>query len=76
MKQRASGYLEEYKGSKSNFIPSIWKAFRDGRLDHNFIRKTVINCFNSNDQDAIILGALLLQLDNDDIGELLSNKLA
>ena len=44
------------------------------RIDHNQIRKAVINCFKSHDKRAVVLGSLLLQLDNDEINELVKDK--
>lgn len=75
LRTQVSGYLDEYKNTRGKFISSIKKAFHQGKLDHNYIRKAVIECFEQHDKNAILFGSLLLQLDNDEIRELLHEKI-
>ena len=76
LRTQVSGYLDQNKNKRGNlFISSIKKAFQEGKLDHNSIRKAVIDCFKKQDKNAILFGSLLLQLDNDEIRELLREKM-
>jgi len=76
VKTTVSGYLEENKNNHSNaFIQFIQKAFNEGNLDHNKIRRGVLQCFQAQDKTAVFVGSLLLQLDNHEINELLNETL-
>ncbi|WP_207428068.1 hypothetical protein [Pedobacter sp. SYSU D00535] len=77
VKTQVSGYLEENKNKRGNrFIQYIKRAYFEGKLDHNHIRKAVIDCFKRHDKHAILMGSMLLQLDNDEINELLNDKMS
>jgi|GEM_PF-1005542 len=76
IKNEVSNYIDAHFNVKEHhFFEAIKKALHQGKLDSNFIRKAVINCFESNDKQGIILGSLLLQLDPEDVHSLLAEKL-
>lgn len=76
VKNTVSGYLEEHKNNKTNaFIEYIKHAFKEGKLDHNHIRRAVLQRFQAQDKTAVFFGSLLLQLDKHEIHELLNEKL-
>lgn len=76
VKNTVSGYLEEHKNNRSNaFVEFIKRTFKEGKLDHNQIRRAVLQRFKAQDKAAVFFGSLLLQLDNDEIHELLNEKL-
>jgi hypothetical protein len=63
------------KGKNDNFIKSLRSALFEGRLDHNHIRKIILNISKAHDLNAVLLGSLLLQLDNDEIIALMKDYL-
>lgn len=76
VKNTVSGYLEEHKNNRSNaFVEFIKRTFKEGKLDHNQIRRAVLQRFQAQDKNAVFFGSLLLQLDNKEIHELLNEKL-
>jgi hypothetical protein len=76
VKNTVSGYLEQQKDNGGNpFINFIKTSFREGRLDHNQIRRAVLQRFQAQDKTAVFFGSLLLQLDNKEIHDLLNEKL-
>ena len=76
VKNTVSGYLEEHKNNRSNaFVEFIKRTFNEGKLDHNQIRRAVLQRFHAQDKTAVFFGSLLLQLDNKEIHELLNEKL-
>jgi hypothetical protein len=76
VKNTVSGYIEENKNNRGNaFIQFIKKAFKEGSLDHNKIRRAVLQRVQAQDKTAVYVGSLLLQLDNKEINELLNDKL-
>jgi hypothetical protein len=71
-----SGYIEENKNNGGNhFIQFIKQAFLEGNLDHNKIRRAVLQRFKEQDKTGVIVGSLLLQMDSKEINELLNEKL-
>lgn len=76
VKTTISGYLDEHKNNRTNsFIDYIQQTFKEGKLDHNKIRRAVLQHFQAQDKTAVFFGSLLLQLNNDEINELLNEKL-
>ena len=76
VRNTVSGYLEEHKNNAGNaFIEFIKRSFKDGKLDHNQIRRAVLQRFQAQDKSAVFFGSLLLQLDNKELHELLTEKL-
>jgi hypothetical protein len=75
-KNTVSKYLEEHKNNPSNsFLGYIKKTFQEGKLDHNIIRRAVLNHLQAQDKTSVFFGSLLLQLDNKEIHDLLNEKL-
>jgi hypothetical protein len=71
-----STYLEEHKNNGGNaFIEFIKRTFREGKLDRNQIRRGILQRLQAQDKTAVFFGSLLLQLDNKEMQELLSEKL-
>ncbi|MBC7915447.1 MAG: hypothetical protein H7Y07_15150 [Pyrinomonadaceae bacterium] len=76
VKNAVSGYLEENKNNRANaFVQAIKQAFKEGNLDHNKIRRAVLQRFQAQDKTAVFVGSLLLQLDHKEINEILNEKL-
>ena len=78
VRSQVTAYLgqgRKRKGKNDNFIKSLRIAFCEGRLDHNQIRKIVLNISKAHDLNAVLLGSLLLQLDNDEIIALMKDCL-
>lgn len=73
-----SEYVREH-GENSNglrdFIDYLKQSFREGKLNHNSIRKVVLQRFEAKDQPAVFLGSLLLQMDNKDIYTVVNEQL-
>jgi hypothetical protein len=75
-KYTVSKYIEEHKNNPGNsFLGYIRKTFEEGKLDHNIIRRAVLNRLQAKDKTSVFFGSLLLQLDNKEIHELLNEKL-
>lgn len=71
-----SEYLEEQKdNSLSEFISLLKQYFKEGKLDHNCIRKVVLQRFEAKDKPAVFLGSLLLQMDNKEIYSIINEEL-
>lgn len=76
VKTTASGYLEEHKYNRANtFIEYLKQTFEKGNLDHNKIRRAVLRHFEVDDKSAVFFGSLLLQMSNQELNELLNEKL-
>lgn len=76
VKTTASGYLEEQRDNQANtFIEYLKRTFEEGTLDHNRIRRAVLQHFQAQDKSAVFFGSLLLQMDNKELNELLNEKL-
>ncbi|MBC8053312.1 MAG: hypothetical protein H7Y13_09635 [Sphingobacteriaceae bacterium] len=76
VKTTVSGYLEQNKDNGGNaLIEFIKRSFNEGKLDHNQIRRAVLQRFQAQDKTAVFFGSLLLQLDKEEIHELLNEKL-
>lgn len=72
-----SGYLEEQKNNYGNpFIQFIKKSFEEGNIDHNKIRRAVLECVHAQDKNGIFYGSLLMQLDRQEAIAILNEKLA
>ncbi|WP_256013287.1 hypothetical protein [Desertivirga xinjiangensis] len=70
VKSQIAGFFKQKEMDNNFLVQHIKQAYSAGKLDHNFIRKIIGNCFKSQDHTAILVGSLLLQLDNDEIREL------
>ena len=77
VREQAKSILQKLINKRSdNFLHDMVAFFRNGKLDHNHIRKAIISCCRSaGDKRAMLLGALLLQLDNEEIQELMKDNL-
>jgi hypothetical protein len=76
LKNTVSGYLEEHKDNCANtFITYIKQTYQEGKLDHNKIRRAVLQHFHAQDKAAVFFGSLLLQLDNKELHEVLNEIL-
>ncbi len=78
VRSQVTAYLgqgSKRKGKNDNFIKSLRSALFEGRLDHNHIRKIILNISKAHDLNAVLLGSLLLQLDNDEIIALMKDYL-
>jgi len=79
VRSQVTAYLGQGRKRKGknndNFIKSLRVAFCEGRLDHNHIRKIILNISKAHDLNAVLLGSLLLQLDNDEIIALMKDYL-
>ena len=80
VRSQITAYLGQGKKRKGKngynfFIKSLKRALCEGRLDHNHIRKIVLNISKAHDLNAVLLGSLLLQLDNDEIIALMKDCL-
>jgi hypothetical protein len=76
LKNTVSGYLEEHKDNCTNtFITYIKRNYHEGKLDHNRIRRAVLQHFQAKDKAAVFFGSLLLQLDIKELHDILNEKL-
>lgn len=65
---------QQQENSLSDFIAFLKQSFKEGKLNHNSIRRAVLQRSKSNDQSAVYFGSLLLQMDNEDIYTILNEK--
>jgi len=75
LRNTVSGYLEEHKNNRANtFIAYIKQHYEEGKLDHNKIRRAVLQHFHAQDKAAVFFGSLLLQLDMKELHDILNEK--
>jgi len=68
-------YLKKQQDNNlSDFVNYLKKSSNEGKLNHNSIRRVVLQRFQENDRSAVFFGSLLLQMDNEDIYTILNEK--